>query len=140
MIRGLVKRIKSSWAYTPAIGQQLGVIGPKPAMAAASLEQGGVRPELTLGSVRNGLVEIRFRKDGFTGILVASRRAGESSFTTLGKQIYSPFVDQRPNLAAGPETRNYQAWFLDGDNIAGEASDILVATVPEAGIEAATAA
>ena len=40
-----------------------------------------------------------------------------------------PYVDTRPN--PGPETRQYQAQYLDGDDLVGPLSDVLLVTVPE---------
>jgi hypothetical protein len=35
------------------------------------------------------------------------------------------------NLGPGPETRQYQAQYLDGDDLVGPLSDVLLVTVPE---------
>jgi hypothetical protein len=39
-------------------------------------------------------------------------------------------VDNCPNLAAGPETREYRAQYLEGDDPIGLLSDILTVTAP----------
>lgn len=129
-IRTLVRRIKSLPNYTEAIGQRLGIVAG-PAVALGMPLAASVSPVLSTGQVRNGNVEIRFVKSGFTGAQIACRRGTEAEFVVLRNQIYSPLIDARPNLARGPETRQYQAWYLDGDALTGQASDILVVTVPE---------
>ena len=53
-----------------------------------------------------------------------------TSFSFLAIDTESPYVDTRPNLAAGPETRQYQAQYLTGDDSIGLISDTLNVTVP----------
>ena len=125
-VRAMAKRIKSMPTYSAEAGQRLGIIAP--ATTGESLVF--ARPALSAGQVRNGYVSVRFLKSGFSGVQIASKR-GEGEFVVLKTQLRSPFVDDRVNLAQGPETRYYQARYLDGDSLVGEASDILVVTVPE---------
>ena len=125
-IRALAQRIKKHPSYTQELGERLGIV----ATTAGEPQFPVVRPTLTVGAARNGNVAIRFLKNGFSGVQIASRRA-DGEFVVLKTQLRSPFIDERVNLLKGPETRYYQARYLDGDNLVGEASDILVVTVPE---------
>ena len=59
------------------------------------------------------------------------RRAGETTWTFLAIDTEPPYVDTRANLGAGPETRQYRAQYLVGDEPIGQWSDIL--TVPGSG-------
>jgi hypothetical protein len=46
--------------------------------------------------------------------------------------MHSPYVDTSPSLDSNkPETREYRAQYLDGDDPVGPLSDILPVTVPE---------
>lgn len=130
-LRAFARRVKVMPGYTDAIGQRLGIIRPDASGDMSVMATIGERPTLTIGPVRNGNVAIRFRKNGFTGVQIAGRRGSETEFVMLKTQLRSPFVDERMNLGKGPETRYYQARYLDGDDLVGEASDILVVTVPE---------
>jgi hypothetical protein len=53
-----------------------------------------------------------------------------SSFPARDTQ--PPYVDTRPNLGPGPETRQYQAQYLDGDDLVGPLSDVLLVTLTTA--------
>lgn len=128
-VRAMAKRIKSLPNYTSEAGQRLGIVASSQEVIGAPAA-GVTRPVLTAGQVRNGHVAVRFLKNGFSGIQIAGKR-GEGDFVVLKTQMRSPFVDERMNLGKGPETRYYQARYLDGDDLVGEASDILVVTVPE---------
>ena len=75
--------------------------------------------------------EIDFIKDDSTGVEIRSKRGGETAFTFLARDTQPPYVDTRPNLGPGPETRQYQAQYLDGDELVGPLSGVLVVTVPE---------
>ena len=129
-VRAIVKRIKSLPNYTAEAGQRLGIVAPSQDLAGPGSQTAAVQPVLTAGQVRNGHVAVRFLKNGFSGIQIAGKR-GDGDFVVLKTQMRSPFVDERVNLGKGPETRYYQARYLDGDDLVGEASDILVVTVPE---------
>ena len=77
-------------------------------------------PELQL-SREGGQVVVKFKKLGHQGILLYGRRGTEADFTLLGADTHSPYHDTRPNLVAGqPETRQYQAYFMDRDQPVGE--------------------
>ena len=50
-------------------------------------------------------------------------------FTLLASETHSPYVDNRPLLAAGkPETRQYKAVFFLGKSEIGQQSDVAQAT------------
>lgn len=55
--------------------------------------------------------------------------AGAMGFTLLASETHSPYVDNRPLLAAGkPETRQYKAVFFLGKSEIGQQSDVAQAT------------
>jgi hypothetical protein len=124
-LRAVVRRIKSHPGYTPAIGEQLGVVGPED-----TTDLNTAQPTLQATSVLAGSVTIGFTKSVSSGVRILAKRGAEPAFTFLASDTSSPYVDTRENLAAGPETRHYQAQYLDGDDPVGLVSDTLTVTVP----------
>jgi hypothetical protein len=133
-LRSMQSRIKGSPAYSDAIAEQLGLLPPEPAvMAPTELVAAPLAVKPVLRCHLNGdlSVLVRFRRSGFTGVMLYGRRGDETQFTLMAKQIARTFVDDRPNLAAGqPEMRYYQAQYVQTDTPVGQMSDILVVTVP----------
>jgi hypothetical protein len=125
-LRAMVRRIKAHPSYTTAVGEQLGIEGPQASPPAGD----GPRPDLREASVVTGEVTIGFAKQGFSGVEIQSKRGAETAFSFLARDTESPYVDTRANLAAAPETRYYQAQFLQKDALVGQWSDVLVVTVP----------
>ncbi|MGL4553214.1 MAG: hypothetical protein ACRC33_18775 [Gemmataceae bacterium] len=123
--RALAQRIKNHPNFTAAVGEQLGVVGPE-----ESTDLAAEKPTLVARSVATGAVTIGFNKSVSSGVRILSKRGAEAGFTFLAIDTESPYVDNRPNLGAGPETRQYQAQYLDGDDPVGLLSDVLVVTVP----------
>ena len=126
VIRAHVRRIKAHANYTEAIGQQLQIEGPELTPSSPTESQ----PDLRAISVVAGEVTIGFRKRGFTGVEISSRRGSETEFSFLARDTEEPYVDTRANLSPGPETRYYRAQFLNKDQPVGQFSDLLVVTVP----------
>lgn len=124
-VRAVARRVKSHPGYTTAIGEQLGVIGPED-----TTDLNLAKPTLKAPSVLPGAVTITFNKSVSSGVRLTSKRGGETSFAFLAVDTASPYVDSRPNLVPGPETRQYQAQYLDGDEAVGLVSDTLTVTVP----------
>ena len=65
-------------------------------------------------------------------MIVEGQRASEGTWTSLGTDRFSPFVDGRAPLVAGqPEVRRYRIRYLDGDDPTGNYSAVVtVTTVP----------
>ena len=74
-------------------------------------------------------VTIWFDSSISSGIRLASKRAAETVFTFLAIETSSPYVDNRSNAAAGPETRQFRAQFLTGDDTIANFSDVLTVAV-----------
>jgi hypothetical protein len=123
--RAIVTRLRASRDYTDAIGQRLGVIG-----AEDSTDMTAAKPVLEIVEVMPGRVTIRFVKGGSDGVVISSKRGSEEGFSFLATDTASPYVDTRPNLTSGPETRLYQARYLVGDEPVGLLSDLAMTTVP----------
>lgn len=139
--RSLIRRIKAHSAYTPAMGEQLGIAGsaagPVRPLAATSGASADDRPSLRASVSGNGAVMVKFAKQGHTGVLLYSRRGDEREFVLLAKQLRSPLIDRRENGAAGqPEMREYMAQYFEADEAIGQMSDTTSVTIPAARIVA----
>jgi len=124
-VRALARQIKAHPAYDPADGQLLGIVGPED-----TTDLTNAKPTLVLRNVTPGIIELGFNKSVSDGVRIETRRAGETNWTFLAIDTESPYVDNRANLAAGPETREYRAQYLEGDDPIGLLSDILSVTAP----------
>lgn len=121
--RLLIQRIQVAPGYTEAIGLALGIAG-SPAPAPVPINSAKPTPRATARP--DGAVEVVFNKGDFDGVLVEGRRAGETAWTNLGTDNFSPFVDTRPPLEAGkPEVREYRLRYILTDEPVGEWSDIV---------------
>jgi hypothetical protein len=127
-LRATVRRIKAATGYTRAIGELLGIERGGISPVSATVE----RPDLQARSVLHGEVELGFIKYGYTGVEIEGKRAGEAEFTFLARDTETPYLDNRANLSAAPETRHYRARYLQKDTVTAEYSDVLVVTVPGA--------
>jgi hypothetical protein len=122
--RKLAKRIKSSTSYTDVVGTQLGIIGPDD-----STDMTQEQPTLDTGAQSAGVVQIGFNKMDAEGVHIYGMRDGDAAFALLASETHSPYVDNRPLLAAGkPETRQYKAVFFLGKSEIGLESAVVVAT------------
>lgn len=125
-VRALANRIKTHPSYTAAIGQQLGIVGPEDTTDLTT-----AKPTLQANSITAGSVTIGFNKSSSSGIRLESKRGPETFFVFQAVDTTSPYVDTRANLTLGtPETRQYRAQYLTGDDTIGELSDVLTITVP----------
>ena len=125
----LVAKMKLSPNFTEAIGTDLGIIGsvvtPPPSTASprflTDLLQG-------VGGTAQ-TVKITFYKHGHMGVYLESRR-GAGAFEFLAIDTESPYLDERPLLAAGqPEVREYRLRFWDKGTPNGDWSDVASVTV-----------
>ena len=121
--RDLVLRIKAHPNYTEVIGEDLGIIG---AEQAGPVE---IKPTGQAEALPNHEVRITFVKAGHDGVDVESQRAGETAWTYLAFDGFSPYVDTRPPLTPGqPEERRYRVRYRDADVPVGDYSDVFVVT------------
>lgn len=117
--RALAQRLKRHPAYTPALGEQLGIIGPED-----STDLSESKPTLTVDESQPGKLTIGFNKSISHGVNIYSRRGSETVFTFLARDTESPYVDNRPPLVGGTlERREYQAVYVLNDEEIGQRSD-----------------
>ncbi len=124
-LTALVNRILAAPGYTAGIGEDLGIVAP----AIDPGDPTDPKPTGTAIALPNSQVQINWFKGAFTGVIVESQRAGETTWTVLSQDFSSPYVDARPPLAAGaPEVRRYRLRYLQGDTPVGVTSDVMVVT------------
>ncbi|HEY0321735.1 MAG TPA: hypothetical protein VGC66_12310 [Pyrinomonadaceae bacterium] len=127
-LRQLIQRIKVAPGYTESIGEDLGITGED--TGSSIPETDTAKPTFKATPQPGANVRIDFEKRGFDGVLVESRRTGETNWTQLGIDLYSPFVDTRPPAQPNtPEVREYRLRYYDGDEAVGQWSDIITATI-----------
>ncbi len=68
-------------------------------------------------------VTIGFNKSVSDGVNLYSKRASEAAFTFLARDTESPYVDNRANPTAAPETRDYYGLYVLHDSEIGDQSD-----------------
>ncbi|MBC7981385.1 MAG: hypothetical protein H7Y36_12550, partial [Armatimonadetes bacterium] len=94
--------------YTVAIGEDLGIIGEE------STEVPNATPRTT-AEARSGEVQLRFIKDGHTGVYIESQIGADTTWDYLAIDTTSPYNDSRPLRTPGqPEKRRYRMCFWDG--------------------------
>ena len=118
--RKLARRIKNSATYTPVLGAQLNLEG-----ADDSQDMTQQAPSLDTTAKSSGVVEVGFNKLGAEGVHLYGQRDGDAAYSFLASETHSPYVDNRPLLAAGkPENRRYKAVFFIGKAEIGLESDV----------------
>ena len=117
--RALAKRIKAHPAYTAALGNLLGIVGPEDTTDITTLS-----PDISGEDKRGGVVEVSFNLANSEGVNIYSRRDGDTDFKFLARDTVPPYVDNRPMLVAGkPELREYKAVFVVADKEVSQFSD-----------------
>ena len=120
--RALARRIKAHPAYTVALGNLLGIVGPDD-----GIDLSARRPDITGNDRTGGQVEIGFNKLTSDGVNLYSKRDGDADFVFLARDTATPYLDTRPLLTAGkPEIREYKAMFVLNDEEIGIFSHELV--------------
>ncbi len=124
-IRRVAQMVKSLAGYTPAIGNDLQVIGTE--ITKTDITE--LKPSL-VSKVNGNEVIIKFKKSGTDGIKIFSRRGNETDFKLLEITTISPYIDNRHKLdQSKPEQREYYAVFFDNVREVGIRSDIIKAVV-----------
>jgi hypothetical protein len=119
--RTLIRRLKAHPNYTPAIGEQLGIVGPED-----TTDLHTSKPTLTGTALPHATFELKFNKSKADGVNLYCKRNGDADFVFLARDTNSPYVDNRPCVVAGqPENRQYKAIYVQADGEIGQASDIV---------------
>ncbi|MBS4028752.1 MAG: hypothetical protein KGZ58_08945 [Ignavibacteriales bacterium] len=119
VIRKMVAHMKTHKDYTPAIGEDLGVVLP----ATPSKGSPTAKPTFTATLLATG-VRLDWPKDIYSGVIVQGKRGEETAFILLGTDTRSPFEDTRVNInPAKPETRIFRMRYVLNDEEVGLWSD-----------------
>jgi hypothetical protein len=125
LIRPAAQRMKTMPTYNLDLGNQLGIEGPD---HDPDLENAKPSGKVTLQSP--GHIKIDFVQGDAQGVHIFSQRGSDSTFIFLATDTHTPYIDTRPNLAAGqPEIRNYKMVYIDNDEEIGHESDVISITV-----------
>ncbi|WP_026768560.1 hypothetical protein [Asinibacterium sp. OR53] len=120
LIRTVITRIKTLPAYTLNAGKELGIVASN-----RLVDENSLKPTL-VGTAYDGYVSLSFNKQGMPGISLYSRLKGELEWQELDVAKSSPYLDYTPLAQTGkPETREYMAYYYDGFQETGFASDIV---------------
>jgi hypothetical protein len=124
LLRKRVKQMKASDNFTPAIGEDLQVIGEE-----TPFDPNTYKPVLT-ASVQGGDVRIDFKKLGVEGLNIYCRKQGQVAWNKLGFDSVPPSVDTTPLAQPGvAEIREYMARDVVADVEIGLDSDIVTCGV-----------
>jgi hypothetical protein len=121
-LRAVVRKMKTSAGYTDSIGTQLRIIGED-----NSIDFTNYKPSIK-ATVMPGKVRIDFVKDTLDGVNVYARLKGQTTWTKLAYDSYTPYDDTRPIAApTAPEHREYMAIGVLHDEEVTKQSDIIEA-------------
>jgi len=125
-MRVLIKQLKANPVYTLAVGIDLRIVPP-----SSTTDPTTAKPKVTAVAKPNGQVLMNWTKGKFDGVIIECRRGTETAFIFLDRDFKSPYVDTRPNLAAGvPELRTYRVRYeLDGAPVGLFCDDVKVSTL-----------
>ena len=125
LIIQLAERIRNTAGFTTAIGEDLGIVPPGGGSVLGD-------PVLELVALPDSEVRVKWVKSTADGLLVEGQRAGETTWTVLGTDNNSPYLDARDPLTAGqPEVRRYRGRYVVNDEPVGNYSAVAsVTTVP----------
>jgi hypothetical protein len=105
--KALIKRIKTSSGYTEQIGEDLGLI----VVGGDSLSPAEIVPELKLRAIEDGVVEIKFSKDGLDAMKIDWKPKGEETWQLAGVYTSSPALHNGSN-GGNPQAREYRGRLL----------------------------
>ena len=106
-IFAFIANLKTRAFYTPAVGQDLGIIG-----AAVTPDPTAV-PKVSAEAL-GGEVLVHFTKSGHTGVWIESQVGAATAWSFLAIDSTEPYNDTRPLAVPGqPEVRRYRVCFWD---------------------------
>jgi hypothetical protein len=123
-LRADVREIKANRLCSDGMKADLQIMGG----GGESAARGEARPDLS-AEVHTGFVRIRFKKRGFDGVNVYTRRPGEPVWRFLARDTNSPYDDHSELEKPGtPEVREYRLVGVEKDQEASEPSDAVSVT------------
>jgi len=119
-LRGVIQKLKTSFAYTDIIGSDLRING-----ADVLMEMGYFKP-LLAGELVAGNVILKFNKRGVDGVNIYTRLAGESKWKRLCYDTNSPYIDNRKRQGPGAyESIEYMCRGVINDDEIGQQSNVI---------------
>lgn len=119
-LRTEIARFKTSAAYTPAIGQSLGVVS-----TSTGVDEATYKCKFTAEHF-GGFIRIKFVKAGVDGVNIYHRQKGQIEWKFLARDTKSPYDDHITLQTPGqPEHWEYQLFGVIDDQEIGLASDIV---------------
>jgi len=119
--RKLAKRLKAHPNYTRSLGEALGIVPPGAPTPSGSIDY--AKPTFKI-TVLGDRVRLDWIKNIFDGVVIESKRGGETTWTRLDVDTKSPYEDTRKNLVPGtPETRIYRMRYMMDDEEVGQWSN-----------------
>ncbi len=123
-LRADVREIKANRLCTEGMKADLQILGG----GVGSPARGDARPDLS-AEVHTGFVRIRFKKRGFDGVNVYTRRLGDPGWRFLARDTNSPYDDHSELEKPGtPEVREYRLAGVEKDQEASEPTDAVSVT------------
>lgn len=123
-IMPLNQRMKQHSGYTPAKGDLLNIIGSESGFDSTSF-----KPGLTVENIQQGRL-LKFVKSEAEGVNVSAREKGESSWTFLGVDLHSPYLDSR-SFAQPIELEYKVTAFLDDEEIGVDSDIVSIVSQPD---------
>jgi|SRR5665213_2360544 len=122
-LRGEVNQWKANPAMTTSISADLQIAG-----TGGGFDSNTYQASLAAQAF-SGYVRLKFKKGQTDGVVIYSRKQGETVWKFLSRDTNSPYDDHNPLAAAGvPEVREYQAFGVLNDQQIGQPSDIVSVT------------
>jgi hypothetical protein len=99
LIRKANNKMKTSDAYTDAIGEDMGIKA-----SSQDLDREAAKPKFS-GEAFHGNVRLKFTKNGLDGVNIYARLKGQASWGFLSRDTNSPYDDHKALANGAPETR-----------------------------------
>jgi hypothetical protein len=119
LIRRTNNKMKTSDAYTDAIGEDMGIKG-----GSQDIDREAARPKFS-GEAFPGYVRLKFTKNGLHGVNIYSRLKGQAPWAFVSRDTNSPYDDHKALANGAPETREYMCSGVMEDTEVGHQSDIV---------------
>ena len=122
-LRAEIGQWKADPGITDAIIADLQIVG-----SGAAFDPASYQATLT-AQVFTGYVRFKFKKGQTDGVIIYTRKQGETAWKFVSRDTNSPYDDHTPLAAPGvPEVREYQAFGVLNDQQIGQPSPIVSVT------------
>lgn len=120
----LVKRIKVSPAYTPEVGELLGIVAPSTVRPAPE----DMQPVLKVQSLPGSVLNVKFVRGQTDGVVLETKVDNSDTWTHAGRYVYSPAELVIPENPSGqPRAVQVRARYMERNDPVGQFSAIVSA-------------